>query len=240
MKVTETRKERQRMERERLIIEIAARLLSRDGFQDLNLDELAEAIEYSKGTLYLHFQTKEDLVLAVATQALKLRTALLERSDAWAGSTRDRARAMGFACCEFATAHPDFFKVELMLQARSFWDRVSRERQAEHVAEARRIGDILQRLVEEARRGGDLPRGISPGEIALGMMAITVGSHCMVTDPQMLALYNIKNPMAVLLQHQDWMLDGWGWKPVSHGDRHLALDRRIHKELFPESTWFKS
>jgi hypothetical protein len=72
------------------------------------------------------------------------------------------------------------------------------------------------------------------------MMAITVGSHCMVTDPQMLALFNLKNPMAILLQHQDRMLDGWGWKPVSHGDRHLALDRRIHKELFPESTWFKS
>jgi AcrR family transcriptional regulator len=108
MTVTETRKERQKMERERLIIEIAARLLSRYGFQDLNLDELAEAIEYSKGTLYLHFKTKEDLVLAVATQALKLRTALLERSNAWVGSTRDRARAMGFACCEFAMAHPVF------------------------------------------------------------------------------------------------------------------------------------
>jgi AcrR family transcriptional regulator len=240
MTVTENRKERQRMERERLIIEIAAGLLSRDGYQDLNLNELAEAIEYSKGTLYLHFKTKEDLVLAVATHALKLRTALLERGAAFAGPTRDRARAMGFACCEFASIHPEYFRVELMLQARSFWDRVSRERQNEHIAEARRIGEILRQLAKDALKCGDLSREILPEDVTLGMMAITMGSHCMITDPHIQALYNIKNPMPILLQHQDRMLDGWGWKPVSNGDRHLALDRRIHRELFPKSTWFKS
>ncbi|MCD6048934.1 MAG: hypothetical protein K0Q55_337, partial [Verrucomicrobia bacterium] len=55
-----SRKERERAAREELILEHGRRLLVRDGFQDFNLDELAKAIEYSKGTIYLHFQTKED------------------------------------------------------------------------------------------------------------------------------------------------------------------------------------
>ena len=80
MSVTTARKERERAVREELILDHGLRLLLRDGYQNLNLDELATAIEYSKGTIYLHFQTKEDLVLGIATRALKERTRLFERA----------------------------------------------------------------------------------------------------------------------------------------------------------------
>lgn len=239
MSVTQSRKERERAARESLILEQAARLLGRDGFQDLNLDELAAAVEYSKGTLYLHFKTKEDLVLAVATQALKHRADLLEQAAAFAGPTRARARAMGHACCEFMVAHREFFSVELMLQARSFWDRVSEERRSQHLAELNRVFRLVNQMVVEARACGDLPRSCSPQEVTLSLIAITMGSHCAVTQPGLQALCALQDPTAVLLLHQDRMLDGWGWKPLSNGARHDALDRRIHKELFPRATWFK-
>ena len=239
MTVTQNRKERQRLERETLILEQAARLLTRDGFQDLNLDELAMAVEYSKGTLYLHFKTKEDLVLAVATHVLKHRADLLEKAAGFAGTGRERARAMGFACCEFAVAHPEFFTLELMLQARSFWNRVSDARRDQHLAETRRLCRIVRQLVCEARQAGELPRVTSADDVTLSLMAITMGSHSAITLPQLRALFEIKNPLAILLMHQDRMLDGWGWKPLSGGSRHTALDRRIHKELFPTAAWFK-
>ena len=59
------RRLRERQERERLIIEHADDLLRQHGFLGLNLDELAERVEYSKATLYNHFDSKEDLVAAV-------------------------------------------------------------------------------------------------------------------------------------------------------------------------------
>jgi len=239
MSVVQSRKERERAARERLILGHAARLLARDGFQGLNLDELAAAVEYSKGTLYLHFKTKEDLVLAAATQALRCRADLLERAAAYPGPTRARARAMGFACCEFMAAHREFFAVELMLQARSFWDRVSEERRSRHGAEARRVFHLVNQLVLDAWKCGDLPRKCSPEEVTLSLMAITLGSHCAVTQPVIEALCAIKDPYAALLLHQDRMLDGWGWKPVSDGGRHDALDRRICGEVFPEAGWCK-
>jgi AcrR family transcriptional regulator len=238
--VSETRKERERAARENLILENAERLLTRDGFQGLNLDELAAAVEYSKGTLYLHFKTKEDLVLAVATRSLKHRTDLLERAAAFAGSTRDRARAMSFACCQFAVTHREYFSVELMLEARSFWERVSKERQTQHLAEASRLYRVVNQLVTDALSCGDLPRGCSAQEVTLSLIAVTMGSHCAVTQPHLQALCAVKDPLAALRMHQDRMLDGWGWKPISHGSRHDALDRRIHKEVFPEATWIKS
>ena len=239
MSITKVRKERQRLERESLILENAARLLARDGFQDLNLDELAASVEYSKGTLYLHFKTKEDLALSVVTLSLKHRADLLERATAFKGATREQARAMGFACCEFAVTHREFFAVELMLQEISFWDRASKARQNRLLAETRRTYDAAHKLVLSAQRCGDLPALVSAREVTLSLMAITMGSHCIVTQPQMQELFEIRDPMPMLLAHQDRMLDGWGWKPLSNGNRHVALDRRIYRELFPGAAWFK-
>jgi AcrR family transcriptional regulator len=122
-KIALSRKERERAAREELILEHGMRLLVRDGFQDFNLDELAKAIEYSKGTIYLHFQTKEDLVLSVATVALKQRADLFERASKFSGRSRERIRAIGFACCQFAAMCKDYFNIEMMLKSTSFWEK---------------------------------------------------------------------------------------------------------------------
>ncbi|MDR3404717.1 MAG: TetR/AcrR family transcriptional regulator [Chthoniobacter sp.] len=236
MNAIQNRKERERAARESLLLEHAARLLVRDGFQDLNLDELAAAVEYSKGTLYLHFKSKEDLVLGVATQALKHRADLLERAGAFAGKTRERVRAMAFACGEFMATHRDYFTLELMLQARSFWDRVSDERRNRHLAETARIFHAVNQVVLDARACGDLPRRSSPEEVALSLMAITMGSHCMITLPALQTVCPLKDPAAALLEFGERLMDGWGWKPISNGNHSDVLDKRIQKQLSSKTS----
>jgi len=226
--------------RESLLLEHAARLLVRDGFQDLNLDELAAAAEYSKGTLYLHFKSKEDLVLGVATQALKYRADLLERGAAFEGKTRERVRAMALASGEFMATHRDYFALELMLQTRSFWNRVSDERRDRHLAETGRIAHAVNQVVMDARACGDLPRKFSPEEVALSLMAITMGSHCMITLPAFQAVCPIPEPAVALVEFGERLMDGWGWKPLANGKRSEALDQRIQKHLSMTSSEPKS
>src|SRR6516165_6282334 len=108
MSIIQVRKDRERAAREELILDHAQRILLREGFQNLNLDHLAEAVEYSKGTLYLHFKTKEDIALAVATRALKERADFFERTLKFQGRSRERLVAVGFACCHFANVYPDY------------------------------------------------------------------------------------------------------------------------------------
>ena len=78
-------------------------------------------------------------MLAVATRAVKHRTALLERAAAFSGTTREKVRAMALASCQFMVTHRDFFALELVLQSRSFWGRASEERRNRHLAEFRRF-----------------------------------------------------------------------------------------------------
>lgn len=55
-------KERQRLERENLILEVAQAVLMEKGYHETSMDEIAAEVGISKGTLYSHFASKEELV----------------------------------------------------------------------------------------------------------------------------------------------------------------------------------
>jgi AcrR family transcriptional regulator len=237
MSVTQQRKERERAAREELILEQGRRLLVRDGFQNLNLDELARAIEYSKGTIYLHFATKEDLALAIATEALRERADLFERATRFTGRTRERIRAIGFACCQFALMHRDYFAIEMTLRSLSFWEKASPERQRLHGLQASRLFHAINTIAIDAVRAGDLPPDTRTQDVTLSLIAITMGSHIAGMQPDIQLLCGINDPIAVVRRNQDLICDGWNWRPLLRDFDYAATDRRIKAEIFPEASW---
>ncbi len=60
-----TRKEKERLEARTEILNIAARLFAKNGFHETTMDDIAIASEWSKGALYLRFQTKEELFFSI-------------------------------------------------------------------------------------------------------------------------------------------------------------------------------
>ena len=221
------------------MLDRARQMLVRDGFQNFNLDELANAIEYSKGTIYLHFESKEDLVLGVVTRTLKERADLFERASKFKGSTRERARAIGFACCHFAVMHKDHFAIELMLRSASFWEKASAERRRSHGVQAARAFHIMNTIALDAQRVGDLSGDVRPQEVTLSLIAVTLGSHIVSLQPDLQLLGGIEDPICVVRRHQDLVCDGWNWKPLLKDFDFDATDRRIKTEVFPEASWYK-
>jgi AcrR family transcriptional regulator len=238
--VIQARKERERAAREELILDHAQRMLLRDGFQNLNLDELAEAVEYSKGTLYLHFKTKEDIALAVVTRALKERADFFERALEFKGRSREKARAIGFACCHFAKAYPDYYNVEMMLKSQSFWEKADEARQHQFAMQGGRCFRTMNRIVTEAIQAGDLPQGnLTSEQIVYSIASIATGSHIMGRNTHAAMMAGIDDPLKALCQNVSVLMDGLGWKPLSTECDYDAVDRRIKKEIFPDATWFK-
>jgi TetR/AcrR family transcriptional regulator, fatty acid metabolism regulator protein len=64
-------KDRQREERERLILDAAEELLAEKGYHEMSIDEIAARVGVSKGTVYLHFPSKEELVLAQLERGMR-------------------------------------------------------------------------------------------------------------------------------------------------------------------------
>ena len=58
-------RERQRQERADLILQAAEEVLTEKGYHDTSMDEIAARVGVAKGTVYLHFPSKEDLVFAL-------------------------------------------------------------------------------------------------------------------------------------------------------------------------------
>lgn len=59
------RKEREKLQRRKDIIDAAEKVFFSRGFESATMDEVAEMAELSKGTLYLYFKSKEDLQFAI-------------------------------------------------------------------------------------------------------------------------------------------------------------------------------
>ena len=64
------RKERERELRKDDIIKTGEKLFIEKGFSSTTMDEIAGACELAKGTLYIHFKSKEELLSAIMYKAL--------------------------------------------------------------------------------------------------------------------------------------------------------------------------
>ncbi len=71
-------KERQRKEREALIVTTAEAVFLEKGYHDMSIDEIAVRVGIAKGTVYLHFPGKEELVVAILERDMQ---ALLQEID---------------------------------------------------------------------------------------------------------------------------------------------------------------
>ncbi len=79
------RKQRERAERERLIVATARELAEQQGWEAVTTRRLAERIEYSQPVLYSHFRGKREIIGAVALQGAEELAA--ELRDAGAGAS---------------------------------------------------------------------------------------------------------------------------------------------------------
>ena len=103
---TLTRKQREILEREELILTAAQTLLHQHGYNYLTMDRVAETVEYSKGTIYNHFASKEDLVCSLCCRCITNLIDVFERAYQYPGSTRERYSAIGIGYSLYHQLHP--------------------------------------------------------------------------------------------------------------------------------------
>src|SRR3954466_12266891 len=98
----QTRRERERAERERLIVTAARELAESEGWDAVTTRRLAAEIEYSQPVLYSHFKGKDAIMAAVALQGFAERAAELHTARTAAKSTREALAEVGRAYAAFA------------------------------------------------------------------------------------------------------------------------------------------
>ncbi|MFG2680187.1 TetR/AcrR family transcriptional regulator [Streptomyces sp. NPDC048392] len=105
----QTRRERERAERERLIVTAARDLAEAEGWDAVTTRRLAAEIEYSQPVLYSHFKGKDAIMAAVAVRGCEELTAELRAAVAAAEGARETLAAVGEAYTSFGRRRPALY-----------------------------------------------------------------------------------------------------------------------------------
>jgi AcrR family transcriptional regulator len=103
------RKQRERAERERLIVATARELAEQQGWDAVTTRRLAERIDYSQPVLYSHFRGKREIIGAVALQGADELAAALRAATSAADGARGRVAALARAYLDFAERNPTVY-----------------------------------------------------------------------------------------------------------------------------------
>ncbi|MFF3908671.1 TetR/AcrR family transcriptional regulator [Streptomyces sp. NPDC001848] len=105
----QTRRERERAERERLIVTAARELAEAEGWDAVTTRRLAAEIDYSQPVLYSHFKGKDAIMAAVAVEGCAELAVELRTARTAADGTRAALAAVGEAYTAFARRRPALY-----------------------------------------------------------------------------------------------------------------------------------
>ena len=233
MKSTLTRKQREVQSREERILELARSMIVQDGYHGLSMDRIAEAMEYSKGTIYQHFSCKEEILMALVNQTMERRLDLFRRAATFQGRSRERMMAIGAAAELFFQLYPDHIETEHTIRISSIREKTSEHRRLSLESCEARCSEVVRGVIRDAVAALDLQLSDDFGveHLAFGLWAITFGGYSIAATSPSLTSLGIHDPLLAIRGNGIRLLDGVGWKPLSSEQDPSPVFDRIKRDL---------
>jgi AcrR family transcriptional regulator len=122
------RKEREKQEMRKLIINAAMEMFVKDGYEKTSIRNIAEKIEYSPATIYLYYKDKDELFYEIQREAFDHLHAYFQ-ANVLARDPVERLRELLKAYIEYGIANPDLYDLMFILrspmkavQENDFWE----------------------------------------------------------------------------------------------------------------------
>lgn len=231
---TLTRKERNFLDRERELIELALEIMHDDGFAGLTMDKLTARSDYSKGTIYNHFNCKEDVLSAISITCLNELNSLFSRAMAFQGKPRERLIAVHIAYMLNARLKPDQFMCVLSCKTSTVIEKSSDKRRQISFDKETELLAMLNSLVKEAEEAGDLDvlKERSMDTVTFCNWSMSFGTLALMMRAEEAQVVKKLDMEQALVHNICVTLDGLDWKPLSSEWDYQKTIQRIHEEVF--------
>ncbi len=155
-------KEKQRQEREALILQAAEEVLTEKGYYETSIDEIAARVGIAKGTVYLHFPSKEDLVVAIFERDMQKLVELVETKAASALTTRGKLEAVFQAIygAYFSSGMGQRMHLPYLVNSSSELRRLFVEKKGCMREQWDQLSALITSLLEEGKAAGELDKSI--------------------------------------------------------------------------------
>jgi TetR/AcrR family transcriptional regulator len=163
----EERKEREKGHRKEEILDAAQKVFFEKGLPTATMDEIADAAELSKGTLYLYYKSKEDLYLGVMMRGMQVLFTEYEVLADSMDSPIGKIVKLGELYRDFFASNRNFFRMFHFLQMPQFHKQVSEEMQLSCGIETKKLWDVVIGIMKQGMEVGTLRSDLNPIEIGI-------------------------------------------------------------------------
>ena len=173
---TAERRERERLQRMDEILSAAAELVFTIGIHETSMDQIADKSELSKGTLYLYFLNKSDLLAGLCNRGLNKLKSMFEAIMEEKQTGAEQLEAIGKEYLRFAEQERDYYDLMLYCMADKHKSNTELEPQS---AACHQTGMAIHKITAKAIQNGIQDKTINtsndPMELAVLMWGQTTG-----------------------------------------------------------------
>jgi AcrR family transcriptional regulator len=185
-------------ERKNQIINAAEGVFTEKGFDEARMDDIAEETGLSKGTLYLYFKSKDDLIIAILDRMFQREFKQLENLDQAAQSAADAIWNMTNLLTKEILSLIRLIPIVYQFLALAFRNKYVQTALKKYI---NRYLDILIPIIQRGIDSGEF-RKVDAREVAVAMGAMIEGTLLLwvydksIVDPE----YHIHSGMKLLLE----------------------------------------
>ncbi|MCS7176919.1 MAG: TetR/AcrR family transcriptional regulator [Candidatus Kapabacteria bacterium] len=207
------RRERERQQRRRAILEAAQRVFFQHGYRNATMEMVAAEAELGKATLYEYFHTKEELYVALLEDGLRLFDAMMAQASQEAAQQPVRQAIHTFArqYWRFANEYPEYFV--LLMHVSTAIELPLEKVRSELLAELQQLQErAVLRGMELVQRGiqeGIFPPGVVPGRVLAEFWVVLSGALLLARHPYRMRLMQEVKPEELVEELVELLLCGW-------------------------------
>ena len=150
------RRAREKALRKEAILLAAKDAFFENGFQATTMEQIAQAAELSKGTVYLYFQSKEELYVSLLKEGLELLYNMFARSVAQASGWEAKVRQIGHTYFEYSQTYNQFFHINFQFQHGEITANISDALFQDCFEQGFACLDVLAQAINEGIQAGDI------------------------------------------------------------------------------------
>jgi len=221
--------------REATILDAAQTLLNKVGATALTMDKVVAQVPFSKGTVYNHFSSKEDLLIGLCNESMQSLVSMFRRALSVEACSRDRMLAVGFAYMLYAYLYPDKFMLVITAKTPSVTDKASPARQAEHLELENMLLEMAATTILEGLDAGELelPADMPIDALTFAFWSSAFGTISLLSEKveRCATRESIYLEQAIVM-NCNLLLDGLNWQPRSDAARTSGVIKKLKETIF--------
>lgn len=166
----EERKRKEKLDRHNSILKAAEKIMLIGGLHALNMDRVAQESELAKGTLYIYFKNKEEILAELSLKARNLLFQEFEKALQTQPTSLEKIKAILETNYHFHKKYPLYYDLVSLYEINNQFTETP-----ELQASSYKITQLIISLVENAQRDGSLRDGIDPMLFSMAIWGMTVG-----------------------------------------------------------------